>query len=114
MLPAGNLARTASSSCTVEVAVSGVSDSGASVDTLVFLLVVPLIAALLAESLAVADHFLLELEQAVDQPLRRRRAAGDVDVHRDDLVDALHHVIGAIEAARAGAGAHGDHPLRLR
>src|SRR5437764_8814148 len=98
MLPAGNLARTDSSSCTVEVAVV----SGASVDTLGYLLplVFPLIAILLAEPLAVADHLLLELKQAVDQPLRRRRAAGDVDVHRDDLVDALHHVIGAVEAAR--------------
>src|SRR4051794_24080837 len=108
MLPAGNLARTASSSCTVEVS------GGASVDTFGLLLVIPLIAVLFAETLAVAGHLLLELEEAVDQPLRRRRAAGDVHVHRDDLVDALHHVIGAIEAARAGAGAHRDDPLRLR
>src|SRR5688572_3858746 len=67
--------------------------------------------AILARPRAVAGHLLLELEDAVDQPLRGRRAAGDVDVHRDDLVDPLHHVVGPVEAARAGAGAHRDNPL---
>src|SRR5262245_26563792 len=101
-LPGGSFARTASSSGSVEVSGGG----GASVDTL-GLLQVPAFPALLA----VAGDLLLELEDAVHQPLRRRWATRDVDVHRDDLVDALHHVVGAVEAARAGAGAHGDHPL---
>src|SRR5256885_10584013 len=34
--------------------------------------------------------------------LRGRRAARHVDVDGDDLVDPLHHVVGAVEAARAG------------
>src|SRR4051794_37113905 len=105
-LPAGSLARTASSS-----GVAVVSDcGGASVDTLGLLLVLGF-PVQLPLMLAVAGDLLLELEDAVHQPLRRGRTARDVDVHRDNLVDPLHHVVGAVEAARAGAGAHRDHPL---
>ena len=58
---------------------------------------------------------LVELHHPVDQALRTRRAAGDVDVHRHDAIDALHDAVAALEAAaRGGAGAHGDAPLRLR
>src|ERR1051325_7169961 len=54
-----------------------------------------------------------ELEDAVHQPLRRRRAARHPDIDGDDLVDALDDVIRAVEAAGAGAGAHADDVLRL-
>src|SRR5512143_2853195 len=48
------------------------------------------------EQFAVAVDLLLDLENAVDQAFGRRRAAGHVDVHRDELVDALDHVVGAV------------------
>src|SRR5688572_22663015 len=47
-------------------------------------------------------HPLLELQDAVDEPLGRGRAAGHVDVDGDDLVDPLHDVVGAVEASRTG------------
>ena len=56
---------------------------------------------------------LLELEDRVDQLLGRRRAARDVDVHGDDLVDPLRHVVRPVEASRGGADAHRDDPLGL-
>src|SRR6185369_10315666 len=128
MLPAGNLpvaVMTARSPAEAvkSVGVAGeaetsgkVSDVGASVDTLDRLLSgLGLLLGVVADVLlAIPDHLLLELEDAVDQSFRRRRAAGHVDVDRDDLVDALHHVVGAVEAAGAGAGSHGDHPLGVR
>ena len=44
-----------------------------------------------------------------------RRAAGHVDVDRDDLVDALgDRVAVPVRPAAVGARAHGDHVLRLR
>ena len=61
-----------------------------------------------------ALDLLFQLEDRVHQAVRRRRAARHPDVDRDDLVDALHDVVGAIEAARGRAGAHGDDVLRLR
>jgi len=43
----------------------------------------------------------------VEQRLGARRAAGDVDVHRDETVDALEDVVALLErAAGDGAGAH--------
>src|SRR5687768_2878207 len=108
-LPWGNFERTAASSA-VSVGVSG--SGGARVGTDALLLRFGLLRPLRAGSvlLAVPQDLFLELEDAVDQPLRRRRATGDVDVDRDDLVDPLHHVVGTIEATRAGAGAHRDDP----
>src|SRR6185436_20684966 len=50
---------------------------------------------------ALAQHPLLELQDAVDEPLGRGRTAGHVHVDGDDLVDPLHDVVGAVEAARA-------------
>src|SRR4030095_1129227 len=35
------------------------------------------------------------------------------DVYRDDLIDALHYVIGAIEPSRGRTGAHAQHPLGI-
>ena len=61
-----------------------------------------------------AVDLLLEHDQAVQEGLRRRRAAGDVDVDREVLVDARDDVVAFLErAAAGGAGAHRDHVLRL-
>ena len=40
---------------------------------------------------------LLQLHEAVEQRLGARRAAGHVDVHRDDLVDALQHAVAELQ-----------------
>ncbi|CAM5605701.1 hypothetical protein SVIOM74S_05845 [Streptomyces violarus] len=55
--------------------------------------------------------FLVELEDRVHQHLGPRRAAGEVDVDGDDVVDALDDGVVVEHAARGGAHAHGDHPL---
>jgi len=39
--------------------------------------------------------------------------AGDVEVHRHDLVDTLHHAVHIIHPARVGAAPHGDDPPGL-
>ena len=56
----------------------------------------------------------LQVDDRLQQLLRPRRAAGDVDVHRDEAVDALHDGVGVEDAAGGGAGAHRDAPFRLR
>src|SRR5919201_255952 len=56
---------------------------------------------------------LLEADDPLDERLRPRRAAGDVDVDGDDLVHPLEHGVVVEHPARARAGAHRDHPLRL-
>ena len=56
---------------------------------------------------------LLELHEAVEERLGPRRAAGDVDVDRDEPVDALRHRVGPVRAAARRAGAHRDDPLRV-
>src|ERR1700682_1760727 len=56
----------------------------------------------------------LQLDQPVDHGLGTRRASGNVNVDRDDTVDALEHGVIVVGAARAGAGAEGHHPLRFR
>ena len=68
--------------------------------------------------LVVADALgldpLLEHHDRVEQRLGPRRAAGDVDVDRDDLVDALgDRVRVPVRAAAVGARAHRDHVLRV-
>ena len=56
----------------------------------------------------------LQLQDAVEQRLGGRRAAGHVDVHRHDPVAAPHHRIAeVVVAAAVGAGPHGDHVARL-
>src|SRR5438876_2318893 len=55
----------------------------------------------------------MQQEHAVQQPFRPRRAPGDVDVHGDDGVDALHHRVVVEDAAGGRAGAHRDHPFGL-
>ena len=50
---------------------------------------------------------------AVDDRLGPRRAAGDVEVHRDDLLDRPDDGVGVEpDAAAAGAGADGEDQLR--
>src|SRR3972149_4903712 len=58
---------------------------------------------------------LLEFQEALIQRFRSRRAAGDVDVHRDDLVDAFENgVVVVVKRSAAGrATAHADHVFRL-
>src|SRR5438477_470987 len=61
-----------------------------------------------------ADDLVLHPHQAFGQRLGTGRAAGYVDVHRHELVDALADRVGVLEeAAAGGAGAHGDDVLRL-
>src|SRR6266516_1806424 len=58
---------------------------------------------------------LLQLDDAVQERLGPGRAAGDVDVHRDDLVDAFGDRVGVpVRPAAVGTGAERDHVLRLR
>ena len=58
---------------------------------------------------------LLQLHDPVEQRLGPRGAAGDVDVHRDHLVDPLEDVVALppVGTTVVGAGAHRDHVLRL-
>ena len=56
---------------------------------------------------------LLKLDHGVENGFGDRRATRNVDVHGNDLIDALHDVIGAIEPAARRAGAHRNHPLGL-
>jgi len=55
--------------------------------------------------------FFLELEDCIEDGFGAWRAAGDVDVHGDDLIAALHDGVVVEDAAGSGAGAHRDDPL---
>ena len=57
---------------------------------------------------------LLEQRQPLHQGLRARRAAGHVNVHRQELVHPLHHAVDVEHTPGIGAGAHGNDPLRLQ
>ncbi len=57
---------------------------------------------------------LLQPHDGVQHGFRRRRAPRNVEVHRQELVDALDHVVGTVKAARNGARAHRDDPLGIR
>jgi hypothetical protein len=63
-------------------------------------------------TLFVVDFF-LELEDRVKNSFGTRRAAGDVDVHRKNLIAALNDRVIVEDAAGGGARAHGNDPLRL-
>src|SRR5499426_2764594 len=63
--------------------------------------------------LRLTGDLVLQLHEPVDDRFGTGWAAGDVDVDRDDRVDALHGGVVVVEAARARADAEGDHPLRL-
>src|ERR1700704_1057206 len=57
---------------------------------------------------------LLEQHDALQQGLRAGRAAGDVDVDGDDLVDPLGDAVGVpVRAAAVGTAPHRDHVLRV-
>ena len=56
---------------------------------------------------------LVQADDPLHQRLRPRRAEGDVDVDRDDPVDALEDRVVVEHPAGARADAHRDHPLRL-
>src|SRR5512146_2090270 len=61
-----------------------------------------------------ALDLVLQLDHAIKQRLGGRRAAGNVDVHRNDAVATAHHGIGImVVAAAVRTRAHGDHPARL-
>ena len=61
-----------------------------------------------------AADFLLQGNQAVEQRLGPRRTARDVDVDRDEAVDALEHVITLLERTAGNrARAHRDAILRF-
>src|SRR5664280_2566258 len=56
---------------------------------------------------------LLELHEAVEKGLGPWRAAGHVDVHRNDPVDALRDRVAPVGAAARRARAHRDDPFRV-
>src|SRR5204863_8589680 len=56
----------------------------------------------------------LQEKHAVEQRLRGRRTAGNVDVDRNDAVAPSHHRIGVVVVAAAiGARSHGNDVARL-
>ncbi len=59
-----------------------------------------------------ADLF-LQRHQPFQETFRAGRTAGDVDVHRDDLIHPLNDVVGLEDPPAGGAGPVGDHPFRL-
>src|SRR6266542_3928997 len=58
-------------------------------------------------------NLVLQLHQAIEELLRTRRAAKNVDVDRDDLVHALQHGVAVERPSHGGAASHGNHPLRV-
>ncbi len=60
-----------------------------------------------------AGDLVLQLHDPVDHHFGPRGTAGDVDVDRDDPVDAQHRRVVLVEAAARRADAEGHHPLRL-
>src|SRR5439155_3085713 len=63
---------------------------------------------------ALANDLVLHAQQTFGERLGARRAAGHVDVDRDDLVDALAHRIGQLEQpAAVRAASHADDVFRL-
>jgi len=55
----------------------------------------------------------LELENGVEDGFGARGTAGDVDVHGNDLIAALHDGVIVEDAAGSGASSHGNDPLGL-
>src|ERR1700746_1072113 len=72
------------------------------------------VVALAPALIGVADDLSLQLGEAVEDRLRPRRAAGDVDVDRQELVGALEDGVVGEHPTRGGAGAHRHHPLQLQ
>ena len=66
-----------------------------------------------AEDVHLLD-FLLQLHQSPDQRLRTRRTSGDIDIDRNQTIDALRHCVRVVRTAACRARSHRDHPLRFR
>src|SRR5699024_4799076 len=60
-----------------------------------------------AAELGVLD-LIVQLVHGIDQHFGPRRAAGQIHVHRHDVVDSLHDGVVVEHAAAAGAHAHGQ------
>src|SRR5438445_5108608 len=58
-----------------------------------------------------AVDLLLQLQNGIEQRFGTRRASGNVNVHRNDLIAALNDGVVIENAARCCASAHGNHPL---
>src|SRR5207249_5779332 len=58
-------------------------------------------------------HLLLQQYQPFQHRFRAWGAASNVDVNRDDPINALHSRIVAIKSPRGGTRAEGHHPFRL-
>ena len=61
-----------------------------------------------------AHDDVLQAHQTVEQGFRSRRAAGNVDVHRNAAIDALHRGVGIKWPTGGGTSAHGNRPFRFR
>ena len=57
--------------------------------------------------------FFLEFHQSFNEGLGTWRAARNVDIDRDEIVDALQHGVGAIHPTGRSASTHGDAPFWL-
>src|SRR5579864_7728820 len=68
----------------------------------------------LKEAAALGVNLLLQLQNAVEQCFRTWRAARNVNVDGNHLVDSLHDRVIVEHAARGGARSHRDHPFRFR
>src|ERR1051326_5818444 len=58
-------------------------------------------------------NFLLKLDQSVEDHLGTRRAPRDVDIHRQDRVNAHHGGVVVVEPAGASTDSEGHYPLGL-
>ncbi len=56
-------------------------------------------------------YLFLKQNQTLQNRFGAGRAARDVDIHRQDLVDALDDAVNIVHAATVGAGSHGHDPL---
>src|ERR1700676_3075636 len=64
---------------------------------------------------ATLDHdFFLQQRDGVNQLLGTRWTAGDIDIHGNDLIHALHERVIIENAAGSRARPHRNHPLRFR
>ncbi len=61
-----------------------------------------------------AHDFFLEFHQAVEESLGAGRATGNINIDRDEVINALQNGVATIHAAGRRAGTHGDAPFRLR
>ncbi len=66
-----------------------------------------------ADGPLVGGDLLLQHHQPGQHGFGPGRAARDVDIHRQDLVDALDDAVDVVHAPGIGAGTHGDHPAGL-